>query len=158
MAEVDRELWRSSCPVLVSSQVHLQQVSPDHVESGFEYVGGTMTCSSAWSPSHQRFFFLLKWKIFLQTYWVRLGKTSKTIKSNLWLIMTLSTRPEDWVPCPVISWTCPGIMVPPFCRQSIPMLNHHFCEGILPDVHPEAPPAQPEGSWFFLNFLSVYSN
>lgn len=63
MAEVNREFWRSSCPVLVSLQVHLQQVFPDHVKSDFEYVGGTMTsleqtCSSAWPPSHQRSFFL----------------------------------------------------------------------------------------------------
>lgn len=58
-------------------------------------------------------------------------KTSKTISSSFWWITTLSARAEHWVPCPVISWTSPGVLTPKLpCAalsrawQPFPWRNH----------------------------------
>lgn len=41
-------------------------------------------------------------------------RLEKTIKSKIWPITTLSTRPECWVPHPGTSWTPPGMVTTVF--------------------------------------------
>ena len=40
MAEVGRDLWRSSAPTTLLKQGHLQLVAQDHVQTAFEYLQG----------------------------------------------------------------------------------------------------------------------